>query len=99
MSSVLRRRVLGVSGAILAAIGVIGVAGTLCLRISEGRGAEAVQNGYGQYQTWAAYAGCLIAGGLILLSSYLVRCWQLWRRSRLEGTSMRQVAKELKRSD
>jgi hypothetical protein len=59
VSSALGRRVLGVSAAILAAMGVLGVAGTLYLRIREGRGAEAFQNGYRQYQTWAAYAGAL----------------------------------------
>ena len=98
MSTILGKRTLGSIGAALGAVGVIGVVLTIYVRIHEGRGAEVFQNGYGQYRTWAAYAGCLVAAVLILFGGLVVRWWELWRRSRLEGISMKEIARELKRS-
>jgi hypothetical protein len=77
--------------------------GALCLvffvylKIRTGHGADPFQNGYGQFETWASYAGSLVGGLLILLGGVLVGGWQLWRRSRAEGVPTRDILKELKR--
>jgi type VI protein secretion system component VasK len=97
MRSVLGKRILGSVGMLIGAVGVIGVVLAVYLRIRAGHGADAFQNGYGQYETWASYAGLLIAAALILLGIFLVRRWQLWRRSRLEGISSKEILEELKR--
>jgi hypothetical protein len=55
------RKALGVMGLILGAVMLIITALFVYLRIRFGRGAETFQNGYGQYETWASYAGFLIA--------------------------------------
>jgi hypothetical protein len=67
------------------------------LRIREGRGDEAFQNGYGQYETWASYAGFLIGALSNLLGMWIVGWVQLWRRSRQEGISIKKLIEELKR--
>ncbi len=79
-------------------IGMAGVAFTAYLRIENGQGADVFRNAYGQFETWGAYAGLLLAAPLILLGVFLVRRWQLWRRSRLEGISAKDILKELKRN-
>jgi hypothetical protein len=70
MSSATGRRVLGVMGVILGTILLVVVALFVYLRIREGRGAEAFQNGYGQYETWTSYAGFLIGALSILLGMH-----------------------------
>ena len=67
------------------------------LHIREGHAAETYQNVYGWNIPWTVPATFAVAFALIGLGALLVRWWQLWRRSRLEGIPMRQVAKELKR--
>ena len=91
MASPLGKRVLLSAGAFIGVVGIVGVVLAVYFRISTGHGADAFQNGYGQYETWGSYAGLLVAAPLLLLGIYLLRRWQLWRRSRLEGV------KELKR--
>ncbi len=76
--------------------GIVGVALTVYLRINTGHGADAFQNEYGQYETGGSYAGLLVAAPVLLLCVFLVRRWQLWRRSRLEGVSAREILEELK---
>jgi len=97
MRSVLGKRILGSVGVLIGALGAIGLVLTVYLRIRGGRGADSFQNGYGQYETWASYAGFLVAASLILLGIFLMRRWQLWRRSRLEGISAKEILKALKR--
>jgi hypothetical protein len=98
MRSVWGKRILGSVGVLLGVVGIIGVVATVYLRLSTGRGADAFQNGYGQWETWASYAGFLVAAPLILLAMSLAGWWQLWRRSRLEGVSMREIRKRLSRN-
>jgi hypothetical protein len=97
MRSVLGKRVLGSVGVLIGIVGFAGVALAVYLRLRTGHGADEFQNGYGQYETWASYAGLLIAGPIILLGIFLLRRWQLWRRSRLEGVSAKEILEELKR--
>ena len=96
-SDVSRRALLSV-GVSIGVIGIVGVVLTVYLRIKTGHGADVFQNSYGQYETWGSYAGLLVAAPLILLGVFLVRRWQLWRRSRLEGISAKEILKELKRN-
>lgn len=98
MRSVLGKRILGAVGVLLGTVGIIGVVLTVYLRLSTGHGADAFQNVYGQYETWASYAGFLVAAPLIMLGIFLVGRWQLWRRSRREGVSAKEILKELKRN-
>jgi uncharacterized membrane protein len=97
MSSATGRRVLGVMGVILGTILLVVVALFVYLRIREGRGAEAFQNGYGQYETWTSYAGFLIGALSILLGMCIVGWVQLWRRSRQEDISIEKLIEELRR--
>jgi uncharacterized membrane protein len=76
---------------------MIGVVLTVYLRVSTGHGVDTFQNGYGQFETWASYAGFLVGAPLMLLGFLIVRRWQLWRRARLEGISAKEIMKELKR--
>jgi hypothetical protein len=99
MSSAASIRFLGVTGAILFTLGTIGVVLAIYEKYREGRALDVFQNGYGQYETWAAYAGSLIAAALILGAACALRWGYLWRRSRLEGVSMKEIAAELKRGD
>jgi hypothetical protein len=78
-------------------LGVITVVLTVYERLRTGHGADAFLNGYGQYETWASYAGFLIAAPVILLGMYLLRRWQLWRRSRLQGVPPKEILEHLKR--
>jgi hypothetical protein len=96
--SVLGKRILGAVGMLIGTLGFIGIVLTVYLRIRAGHGTDAFQNQYGQYETWASYAGFLIGAPLLLLGLYLVRCWQLWRRSRLEGIPTKELIEELKRN-
>jgi hypothetical protein len=66
------------------------------LHIRDGHAADTYQNVYGWNIPWTMPASFAAAFVLIGLGALLVRWWQLWRRSRFEGISMRQVAKELK---
>lgn len=91
------RITIGVIGVLIGTVGMLGVGLTVYLRIRAGHGADVFQNGYGQFQTWGSYAGALIGGPLILLGGFLVGRWQLWRRSRAEGVSAKEILKELKR--
>ena len=79
-------------------LGAIGVVLTVYERIRTGHGADAFQNGYGQYETWASYAGLLIATPLIFLGIFLVRRWQVWRRARAQGMTIKEVLDGLKRN-
>jgi hypothetical protein len=97
VASALSKRVLLSVGVLVGVVGIVGVALAVYLRINTGHGSDAFQDGYGQYETWGSYAGLLVAAPLILLSIFLVRRWQLWRRSRLEGVSAEEILKELKR--
>lgn len=93
----LGKRVLGSVGLLISIVGPICVGFAVYLRVRTGHGADAFRNGYGQYETWASYAGLLAAAPLILLGIFLVRRLQLWRRSRREGVSAKEILKELKR--
>jgi hypothetical protein len=98
VSSVSSRRVLGVVGAVLGTTAIITFVLTVYLRIRDGRGMEVYRNVYQQNITWVTAACSLIAVALVLAGSYVVRWLYLWRRSRLEGISMKEIAKELKQS-
>ena len=91
------RRLLLSVGVLITIVGIPGVMLAVYLRVSTGHGADAFQNGYGQYETWASYAGLVVAAPLILLGIFLIRRWQLGRRARLEGISAKEILKELKR--
>ena len=97
VASTLGKRVFLSVGVLIGVAGIVGVVLAVYLRIGTGHGADAFQNGYGQYETWGSYAGLLVAAPLILLGILLIRRWQLWRRSRLEGISAKEILKELKR--
>ena len=97
MSNSAGRRFLGVMGLIIGTILFVLVALFVYLKIRSGQGAEAFQNGYGQYETWASYAGFLDGGVLILVGMCIVGWLQLWRRSRQEGASVKKIREELKR--
>jgi len=67
------------------------------VHIRDGHAADTYQNVYGWGIPWtvpATFGGVFV---LIAFGTLTVRWWQLWRRSRLEGVPMSQVAKELKR--
>ena len=69
------------------------------LHIRDGHAADTYQNVYGWNIPWttpAAFGAVLALAGL---GAWLVRWWTLWRRSRLEGVPMSQIAKELKRNE
>jgi hypothetical protein len=93
----LGKRVLHAVGAAIGVLGMLGLAGSLYFLIRGGHGADAFQNGYGQYETWASYAGAIIGSLLLLLGGFFLGRWQLWRRSRLEGISAKEILKELNR--
>jgi hypothetical protein len=95
--SVLGKRILGSIMVLICIVGVPGVVLSVYGRIRTGHGADWIQNAYGQYETWASYAGLLVATPVILLGIFLLRRWQLWRRSRQEGVSTKEILKELKR--
>jgi uncharacterized membrane protein len=97
VASASSKRVLLSVGVLLGVVGIVGVVLVVYLRINTGHSVDAFQNGYGQYETWGSYAGLLVAAPLILLGIFLVRRWQLWRRSRLEGVSAKEILKELRR--
>ena len=98
MRTGLGKRVFGAVGALLLFLGLMSVSLTLYLRINEGRGAEPFQDAYGQIETWASASGAAIGGTLILLGGLCIAQWQLWRRSRQEGISTKEIHKELKRN-
>jgi LPXTG-motif cell wall-anchored protein len=76
----LGKRVFGAVGGLLLCLGMISVCLTIYLHISEGRGAEPVQNYLGQTGTSASSAAGIIAGSLMLLIGGLAVAWQRWRR-------------------
>jgi uncharacterized membrane protein len=92
------KRIFGAIGALIGTLMTICVAYGVYLHIHAGLGAETIRNGYGQYSTWAAYAGKLIAVPFVLLGMFLIGWWQLWRRSRREGVPIRQIRNELKQN-
>jgi hypothetical protein len=94
----LGKTIVNVIAVLIFAAGAIGGVGTIYLRIRAGHGTDTFQNGYGQYLTWGSSAGLLIGIVIFLLGIYLVRLWQIWRRSRQEGISTREIEKEIKRS-
>jgi hypothetical protein len=77
--------IFGAIGGLLLLMGAVAVGLTIYQHIREGRGAQPFQNVYGQFETWASYAGGIIGGSLMLLGGVLVSAWQRWNRSRLEG--------------
>ena len=93
----LGRLIFNLIAVLIFAAGLIGGVGTIYLRIRAGHGADPYQNGYGQYLTWGSAAGLLVGITILLLGVLLVRWWQIWRRSRQEGVSTREIEKELKR--
>jgi len=97
VASALGKRVLLSVGVLIGVVGIVGVVLAVYLRISTGHGADAFQNGYGQYETWGSYAGLLVAVPLILLGILLIRRRQLRRRSRVEGIPSKEILKALKR--
>jgi hypothetical protein len=98
VSNVSLRRVFGVLGAVLGTTAIITFVLTVYLRIRDGRGMEVYQNVYKHNITWVAAACTLTAVAMVLAGSYVVRWLYIWRRSRLEGISMKEIAKELKQS-
>ena len=80
-----------VVGLPLAAFGL-----SVYLHIRDGHAADTYQNVYGWNIPWNMPASFAAAFLLIGLGALLVHWWQLWRRSRLEGIPVKQVAKELK---
>jgi len=99
MRSVLGKRLLGSVGALLGVLGVVNVVLTVYLRLREGRGMEVYTDFYGQHETWAGYAGYLVGGSLMLLGFFLVRWYQLWRRSRQDGPSGDALGKQPRRRE
>jgi hypothetical protein len=93
----LGKRILGAVGVLLAVMGFIEVGLLVYLRIREGRGAESWVNAYGQTETWGSYGGSVVGALLILAGSALVGWWQLRKRSRQEGVSVKEIRKDLKR--
>jgi hypothetical protein len=67
------------------------------LHIRDGHAAETYQNVYGWNIPWTVPATFGVVFALTGLGALTMRWWELWRRSRLEGIPMSQVAKELKR--
>jgi uncharacterized membrane protein len=91
------KRIFGAVGAVLLSLGMIGTSLTAYLHIREGHGAEPFQNYLGQVQTWASATGGAVGGLLILLGGVFLGWWQLRRRSRQEGVSVKELRRELKR--
>jgi len=65
--------------------------------IRDGDGADTYRNVYGWNIPLTVPATLAGALAVVAFAALLIRWWQLWRRSRLEGMS--QVAKELRRND
>lgn len=86
-----------VEGVLLGTLGMAGIPVLLWERFRHGQSMQVFQDGYGQYETWASYAGGLIGSLLILATGWVVRWWVLWRRSRQEGITMKALGQELKR--
>jgi hypothetical protein len=84
----------GVVGAAFLSFGL-----SVYIHIRDGRAADTYQNVYGWNIPWTTPATLGAVLFLVALSSWLARWWILWRRSRLEGVPMSQIAKELKRGD
>jgi H+/Cl- antiporter ClcA len=97
LRSTLGQRIFFVIAVLIGAAGIIGVVVTASLRILTGHCTDVFQNGYGQYETWASSAGAFIGASILLVGGYLLRLWQLRKRSRLEGISAKDFNKELKR--
>jgi hypothetical protein len=91
------RAIFSVFAVLIFAAGLIGGVGTIYLRIREGHSTDTFQNVYGQHLTWGSSAGLLIGSSLLLIGMYLVRRWQIWRRSRQEGITSQEIENELKR--
>jgi hypothetical protein len=97
LRSTLGQRIFFVIAVLIGAAGIIGVVVTASLRILTGHGTDVFQNGYGQYETWASSGGAFIGASILLVGGYLLRRWQLRKRSRLEDISAKDFNKELKR--
>jgi hypothetical protein len=67
------------------------------VRIRDGHAAETYQNVYGWNIPWTVPATFGAAFALVGLGALTLRWRQLWRRSRIEGIPMKQVAKDLRR--
>ena len=68
------------------------------VHIRDGHAAETYQNVYGWNIPWTIPATFGVVFALVGLGVLTLRWWQLWRRSRIEGIPMKQVATELKRN-
>src|ERR1700722_2905152 len=69
------------------------------LHIRDGHGADTYRNVYGWNIPWTVPATFAAAFAVVAVAALLVRWWQLWRRSRLEGIPMSKAAEELRRND
>ena len=83
---------------VLAMLGVVSFALRTYLKIRSGHATDTYENVYRFHIPWSQAAGFLVSAPLILLGIFAVRQWQLWRRSRQEGVSIRTVVKDLKRN-
>jgi hypothetical protein len=88
--------VLGIIGAVLLTLGTLGLALRVYMHIRDGQAAETYENFYGFHIPWSQAAALLVATPFILLGTYALARWQLWRRSRQEGASIESIRKELK---
>ena len=77
---------------------VVGFGLRVFMHIRNGHAAETYQNVYSWSISWAAAAALFVMFTFIALGSFVARWVQLWRRSRLEGISIKEVAKNLKRN-
>jgi len=82
---------------VLAMLGFVGFALRIYMQIRSGHATDTYENVYGFHIPWSQAAGFLVSVPLVLLGIFAVRQWQLWRRSRQEGVSIRTIVKDLKR--
>jgi hypothetical protein len=91
------KRLLLLFGATIAVFGIGSALVLIYLQIRSGHGADGWINAYGQPESWGSAAGAVIAIAITAIAVWAYVWIYLWRRSRQEGVSMKQLWKEIRR--
>jgi hypothetical protein len=78
-------------------MGFAGFVLRIYMHIRQGQGSDTYDTVYGFHISWGQAAGMFASVALMMLVAYLLRWWQLWRRSRQEGAPVDTILKDLKR--
>lgn len=92
------RRIITSVFAVIAILAFLSFLLQVLFHIQQGHGADTYDNVYGLHLTWAQAAASMASLVLLLVGAWVVRWWQLRKRSRQEGVSAATILEDLRRN-